>query len=250
MANTPRIYALLAANSDYRQLREEDLPGCREDLALMRRALEKGLRVDPDNIRSLGEDGKVGRQSFARAIAEFGPLLVPEDTFIFYFSGHGRPNELLFSDGAVTIESIVTFIERLPARSRIVILDCCYSGGTNTTSVKMPAFEESLAAFAGRGIAVMASSAADRASWTGETGACSLYTQMAAAAILSRRTIRIIRENLGWAFLYNLIAIPVATGVLSGALGFVLNPMVAAAAMACSSVLVVSNSLRLLLPRK
>ena len=67
---------------------------------------------------------------------------------------------------------------------------------------------------------------------------------------LSRRTIRIIHENLGWAFLYNLIAIPVATGVLSGALGFVLNPMVAAAAMACSSVLVVSNSLRLLLPRK
>ena len=64
---------------------------------------------------------------------------------------------------------------------------------------------------------------------------------------LSRRTLRIIRENLGWAFLYNIIAIPVATGVLSGALGFVLNPMVAAAAMACSSVLVVSNSLRLLI---
>ena len=64
---------------------------------------------------------------------------------------------------------------------------------------------------------------------------------------LSRRTLRIIRENLGWAFLYNVIAIPVATGVLSGALGFVLNPMVAAAAMACSSVLVVSNSLRLLM---
>jgi len=67
---------------------------------------------------------------------------------------------------------------------------------------------------------------------------------------LSRRTIRIIRENLGWAFLYNLIAIPVATGVLSGALGFVLNPMVAAAAMACSSVLVVTNSLRLLVSAK
>ncbi|MCR4860224.1 MAG: cadmium-translocating P-type ATPase [Bacteroidales bacterium] len=65
---------------------------------------------------------------------------------------------------------------------------------------------------------------------------------------LSRRTLRIIRQNLGWAFLYNSIAIPVATGVLSGALGFVLNPMVAAAAMAGSSVLVVSNSLRLLLP--
>lgn len=67
---------------------------------------------------------------------------------------------------------------------------------------------------------------------------------------LSRKTLRIIRQNLGWAFLYNLIAIPVATGVLSGALGFVLNPMVAAAAMACSSVLVVTNSLRLLVARR
>ena len=64
---------------------------------------------------------------------------------------------------------------------------------------------------------------------------------------LSRRTVRIIRENLGWAFVYNIIAIPVATGLLSGVLGFVLDLMVAAAAMACSSVLVVSNSLRLLL---
>ena len=63
---------------------------------------------------------------------------------------------------------------------------------------------------------------------------------------LSRRTLSIIRENLGWAFLYNLIAIPVATGALAGVLGFVLDPMVAAAAMACSSVLVVTNSLRLL----
>ena len=67
---------------------------------------------------------------------------------------------------------------------------------------------------------------------------------------LSRRTLRIIRENLGWAFLYNALAVPVATGLLSGVLGFVLNPMVAAAAMACSSVLVVSNSLRLLSPGK
>ncbi len=66
---------------------------------------------------------------------------------------------------------------------------------------------------------------------------------------LSRRTLRIIRENLGWAFFYNLIAIPVATGILSNALRFVLDPMVAAAAMACSSVLVVSNSLRLLVAR-
>ena len=67
---------------------------------------------------------------------------------------------------------------------------------------------------------------------------------------LSKRTVRTIKENLAWAFLYNIVAIPVATGALSGILGFVLNPMVAAAAMACSSVIVVTNSLRLLINHK
>ena len=62
---------------------------------------------------------------------------------------------------------------------------------------------------------------------------------------LSRRTIAIIRENLVWAFLYNIIAVPVAAGIFYPISGFVLNPMVAAACMAASSVLVVCNSLRL-----
>lgn len=62
---------------------------------------------------------------------------------------------------------------------------------------------------------------------------------------LSRQTIHIIRQNLFWAFLYNVIAIPVAAGLLYPSLGVMLNPMMASAAMAMSSVCVVSNSLRL-----
>jgi len=62
---------------------------------------------------------------------------------------------------------------------------------------------------------------------------------------LSRRTVRIIRENLFWAFFYNILAIPVAAGALYPSTGFLLNPMIAAACMALSSVCVVSNSLRL-----
>ena len=62
---------------------------------------------------------------------------------------------------------------------------------------------------------------------------------------LSRRTVRIIRENLFWAFFYNLLAVPVAAGVLYPVNGFLLNPMIAAACMALSSICVVSNSLRL-----
>jgi Cu+-exporting ATPase len=62
---------------------------------------------------------------------------------------------------------------------------------------------------------------------------------------LSRRTMRIVRQNLFWAFVYNIIGIPVAAGVLYPRFGLLLSPMMAAAAMAASSVSVVSNSLRL-----
>jgi len=62
---------------------------------------------------------------------------------------------------------------------------------------------------------------------------------------LSRRTMRIIRQNLFWAFAYNVIAIPIAAGVLYPAAGLLLSPVLASAAMALSSVTVVGNSLRL-----
>ena len=62
---------------------------------------------------------------------------------------------------------------------------------------------------------------------------------------LSRRTVKIIRQNLFWAFIYNVLAVPVAAGILYPVNGFLLNPMIAAACMALSSVCVVANSLRL-----
>ncbi len=70
-------------------------------------------------------------------------------------------------------------------------------------------------------------------------------TKIPQAIRLSKQTVATIKQNLFWAFIYNLIGIPIAAGILYPINGFLLNPMIAGAAMALSSVSVVSNSLRL-----
>jgi Cu+-exporting ATPase len=68
---------------------------------------------------------------------------------------------------------------------------------------------------------------------------------VASAIELSSLTMRTIKQNRFWAFFYNIVGIPIAAGALYPSFGILLNPMFAAAAMALSSVSVVSNALRL-----
>lgn len=70
-------------------------------------------------------------------------------------------------------------------------------------------------------------------------------TKISQAINLSKNTVRTIKQNLFWAFIYNIIGIPIAAGLLYPINGFLLDPMIAGAAMALSSVSVVSNSLLL-----
>ena len=68
---------------------------------------------------------------------------------------------------------------------------------------------------------------------------------IARARRLSQATMRNIRQNLFFAFIYNVLGVPIAAGVLYPVFGLLLNPMIAAAAMSLSSVSVISNALRL-----
>lgn len=77
----------------------------------------------------------------------------------------------------------------------------------------------------------------------------SSLNKLVEAISISKQTVKTIRQNLAWAFIYNLIGLPLAAGVLYPAFDFLLNPMIAAAAMAMSSVSVVLNALRLRLKK-
>ena len=181
---------MLVGVGQYQDDIHNDLPAAKTDLILVKTALTRGLKFGIDDIRILGEEGNVQARSFARALSEFEGMTDREDTFVLYFSGHGTKEGLCFSDGMVNLQSIIDYIERLEAEKKIVIIDCCYAGDMKVSGIGDLTFEEIVSTFAGRGIAVMASSAANEQSWLSESGGASLYTQITAWAILSRRNIR------------------------------------------------------------
>lgn len=193
------IYALLIGVGDYEELNIANLPTYRMDVSFLGTALISGMKMKQDHLRIMtGADnnGYVTTRDLARAIAGFKSLLGAEDTFIFYFSGHGRDKNILFSDGQIELQSVIDFIEKLPAKNKIVILDCCYSGDFKTAGARSMHFEESMEEFAGRGIAIMASLSADEVSRLGPNGNHSMFTGALSTAIAIRKKVSKGRTSL------------------------------------------------------
>ena len=189
-------YALLVGVGKYNMADIADLPTYKNDCELMNDALVRGLLFKQDNIRISGEDGEVTSQSFSYAILNFKKSLTEKDTFVFYYTGHGLDNALYFTDTLVELKSIVRVIDSLPARRKLIILDCCHSGAAKTPdTVMIPGMLDlQLSDFIDHGTTIMASSGADQNAAFDEGH--SMYTGMLCKAIMSDKTTRHKRKSL------------------------------------------------------
>ncbi len=186
------LYALLVGVGNYAELNITNLPAYRMDLALIGTAITEGLKACPENIRIMAgdnNDGIVRTTDFARAFKGFSALLKTDDTFILYFSGHGLEKRLLFSDGAVDLQSIIDLTQRLPAKNKVVILDCCYAGDFRVQGPMQLEALDSLENFAGRGIAILASNSANEPARLGPFGRHSMFTGALSTAILGEEVL-------------------------------------------------------------
>ena len=201
------VYAILIAVGDYKDIGAADIPTYKRDIEIMHRALNEGLRIPEENIRVVtGNDnrGKVSMKSLAHAIADVEGHLSDEDVFLLYFSGHGQRKDslntalgssgasspcttaagIVFSDGMVMLQSVIDYVSRLAAGGKIVILDCCYSGGFDGKGPRTLKFDQAFSEFAGKGIAVMASTSADETARLWPERKCSVFTGALSQAIM------------------------------------------------------------------
>ena len=198
------VYALLVSVGDYEASGLKNLPTYKGDPVLLGTSLTLGLNVPQDHIRIITGDerpGFVRTATFARAISEMKYQLGKDDTFILYYSGHGKTERtsnaqtasnlhtpspstsIVLSDGEIELQSVIDYMDHIPAGAKIVILDCCYSGGFQGAGPRRLDFDSVISEFAGKGIAIIASSSADEIARTGPGGEYSVFTIMLAHSI-------------------------------------------------------------------
>ena len=169
---------------------------CRNDLFAMRKALVKGLNISPSNIHLCGETGIVTKNDFIASIYTVLKDISGNDTFIFYFSGHGGKNCLVLSDSLIELQDLLNAIEQVQAKTKIAIIDSCHSGGFSLENVPAIDIDETVEHFAGRGFAVLASCGADQYSGFNEDNEISLYTSFVCDALTARFLIRACLKNM------------------------------------------------------
>jgi Cu+-exporting ATPase len=228
-------------------------------LAVGNAALLADYAIDPAPLAGpaerLSAQGKTAMYvavdgDLAGLIAVADPIRATSRAAIARFRAMGLEVVMLTGDNEATARAIATVagidrvvagvlpegkvaeIKRLQGEGRVVAM---VGDGINDA----PALAQADIGMAIGGGTDIATEAADVVLMRGDLGSA------ADAIHLSRRTMRTMKQNLFWAFIYNVVGIPIAAGVLYPAFGVLLSPILASAAMAFSSVSVVGNSLRL-----
>lgn len=189
------IKAFITAVSNYDTSRTycNDLPLCKNDLYAVQYALVYGLNIDINNIKLLGQNGIVKREDFINSLFKTVGNCNRDDTFIFYFSGHGGNNPIVCSDGLIELQSIVNTLDTIEIKNKIIIFDCCYSGDFNlSSSTEIRSIED----FVGHGCAVMASCGANEVSGFNSEALLSTYTSFLCDAFLCKYLVRQGRKSL------------------------------------------------------
>jgi P-type Cu+ transporter len=217
-----------------------------------------GITVDAAAIAAAQSRGRLGQTTLWFAVArEFAGGLVLADALkpeagwaVRELQARGLQLTLATGDSSGVAQHIATAVgithvlaDCLPA-VKLAEVERCQQHGRLVGMIGDGVNDAPALAAANVGMAMgMGTDVAQSAA--GITLARSELTQVVEVIDLARRTMTIIRQNLAWAFLYNLLAIPIAAGVCYPSTGWLLSPMLASAAMITSSLTVVLNSLRL-----
>lgn len=190
------IKALLVGVCEYPALGCDPLPLCKNDLFALRDALISGINVTPCNILLCGESGIVTSEELFFSIKTILTNVTNEDTFIFYFSGHGGKNCLALSDGPIVLQDLISIIESINTKNKIIILDSCHSGGFSINGVPQIDITDTVESFAGHGYAVLASCGVEQLSGFNEDRQISLYTSFVCDALTSHFLISKGKKSL------------------------------------------------------
>lgn len=177
-----------------------NIPLCYNDIQAIKEAMVLGLTVKPENIYSIGENKIVKLEDFKSLLCKTLKKIEKSDTFIFYFSGHGsnekNENYIIFSNAKVSVKELISVIDSIPCKNKIVILDCCHSGNAGISLSSPIDIYETADQFVGHGCAMMASCSFYENSGFDNNRQMSRYTRIIYDAFTARSLIKQGRKSL------------------------------------------------------